>query len=194
MVGMGDASATYASRPCSGESGGELEGVDTYVSVELQYPLLRHLVRPHTRGEDKGVRCPRLLSVRAELLSLPRGLPTRPGNDENVLKTVLIKGIAGEADRVLAFVVGEVLCLSVAALYEYSRHTSLKHKVTERQYRRETCLVEEVRTDLGEAEDVSLDRWDIKIFVLVEEEDRRDVDARGWRWAVRACHEDQLGR
>ena len=89
---------------------------ETYVAVEFEYPLLRHLWGPDSGCQDEGVACAGFFGVDAELLRLLGRLSSRSRDDQDVLEAVLVQGISCKADRDLAFVVREVLGFTVAPL------------------------------------------------------------------------------
>lgn len=97
----------------------------THVSVKLQDTFFRHLRRPNTRGKNERMARTSRLRVRAELLRLLRGLPTRAGDDEHVLEPVLVQCLARRANRERTLVVREVLGLAIAALHQDARDTAL---------------------------------------------------------------------
>jgi hypothetical protein len=56
---------------------------------------------------------PCFLGVDAQFLGLSGGLSTSASNDENVLESILVEGLACESDGLLPLLMGEVLCFAV---------------------------------------------------------------------------------
>ena len=101
-----------------------------HISVELENLLSGHLVRPYGRREDEAIRCSRFRRVFAKFLRLSGGLRTRPRNDDHILESVVVQRLPGQADRLLSFVVREVLRLAIAALHEDTSHSALRVQPT----------------------------------------------------------------
>ena len=93
--------------------------------MELENLLGGHLCWPYRGSEYEAVRSPRFRRVSAKLLRLSGRLSSRSCDNDNILETVVVQSLAGQANRFLPLVMREVLRLAVAALDENARYTAL---------------------------------------------------------------------
>ena len=71
------------------------------LAEETQDEVFGHQRFPSRRGQDEGITGARLFCVNVELLSLAGGLGPGPGDDEDVLVSVVIEGIPRETNDAL---------------------------------------------------------------------------------------------
>jgi hypothetical protein len=84
-----------------------------YLAMESKNILDGHLRWPGGGCQDEAMASPCLFGIGAQFLGLSGGLSTGASNDENVLESILVEGLACEGDGLLSLLMREVLCFAV---------------------------------------------------------------------------------
>ena len=88
-------------RACVAVLNGQEKKKSPDLAEEAQDEVFGHQRFPSRRRQDKGVTGARLFCVNVELLGLAGGLGPGPGDDEDVLVSVVIEGIPRETNDAL---------------------------------------------------------------------------------------------